>query len=78
MRLSETRIGKLSKRGRYPDGNNLYLNVSKAGTRSWLFRYVIGGKETMMGLGSFPELNLGPLRTLPRAGIRGRSFAGDP
>jgi integrase len=37
----------------FPDGQNLYLQVSATGTKSWLFRYSRQGKERVMGLGAF-------------------------
>ena len=37
----------------FPDGQNLYLQVSATGTKSWLFRYARQGKERAMGLGAF-------------------------
>ena len=37
--------------GYYLDGNGLYLQVSKTGSRSWIFRYTLNGKTREMGLG---------------------------
>ena len=38
--------------GNYIDGNGLYLQVSKAGSKSWIFRFQLNGKRREMGLGS--------------------------
>ncbi|MFZ5674403.1 MAG: tyrosine-type recombinase/integrase [Pseudomonadota bacterium] len=38
--------------GRYGDGGNLYLVVTEAGTRQWIFRYRWEGKEKELGLGA--------------------------
>ncbi|MGE0006913.1 MAG: Arm DNA-binding domain-containing protein [Parvibaculaceae bacterium] len=38
--------------GRYADGGNLYLVITKAKTRQWVFRYRWQGKEKELGLGS--------------------------
>ena len=47
------------KAGRHSDGGGLYLNVSKAGSRSWLFMWVpAGGKRREMGLGQYPTVTL--------------------
>ena len=37
---------------RIGDGDGLYLQVTPAGGKSWLFRYTLGGKAREMGLGS--------------------------
>ncbi len=51
------------KAGRHSDGGGLYLNVSKAGSRSWLFMWVpAGGKRREMGLGQYPTVTLATAR----------------
>ena len=40
--------------GMYPDGDGLYLSISRDGTASWVLRYMFGGKS--------PEMGLGPVR----------------
>ena len=57
-------------------GRNLYLQVSGAHGRSWVFRYKFGGKERAMGLGSAADVSLAAaqaaaqeLRQELRAGI---------
>ena len=37
------------------DGHGLYLRVSDTGTRSWIFRFTLGGKTRDMGLGGTPS-----------------------
>lgn len=44
--------------GRHADGAGLYLNVTAAGGRSWVYRYTWGGKRREMGLGAFPAVSL--------------------
>jgi integrase len=51
--------------GAYADGNNLYLQVTKTGAKSWLFRYMRHGAQREMGLG--------PLRTVGLAEARARA-----
>ena len=41
----------LSKPGRHGDGDGLYLNVSPAGSKSWVQRIVIHGRRRDIGLG---------------------------
>jgi hypothetical protein len=61
-RLSALRVSKKSKRGRYADGEGLYLQVSATGARSWLFRYERSGKERQMGLGPARDVSLSDAR----------------
>lgn len=50
-KLTVAKIRSLDKRGRYGDGRGLWLQVSKWGTKSWVFRYMIDGRAREMGLG---------------------------
>jgi hypothetical protein len=65
--LRDRRIGKVSPRRAparelEPDGAGLYLQVSPAGTKSWVFRYSTIGRERYMGLGPFPDVSLADAR----------------
>jgi integrase len=51
-RLTAMSVKALSTPGRYGDGGNLFLQVSRGGTKSWLFRYMRNGQARAMGLGS--------------------------
>jgi len=55
-------LAKLTKRGRYAVGNNVYLQISEWGTRSWLLRYRVDGRATHMGLGPYDLLTLAEAR----------------
>jgi len=64
-RLTALQVQRLLKKPRatpYPDGGNLYLQVKKVGSGSWLFRYERDGVETWMGLGSVSEVSLAEAR----------------
>jgi integrase len=61
-KLSALRIGKIKTRGFYADGGNLYLQVSKAGTKSWVFRFKESGRTRDMGLGPIHTLSLAEAR----------------
>lgn len=61
-RLNALQVAKLKTQGRYPDGGNLYLQVSESGSKSWLFRYAIDGKERQLGLGSESDFTLAEAR----------------
>lgn len=78
--LTATFCRNIKEPGRYADGNGLFLNVSKTGSKSWLFRYRWQGKRPEIGLGSFSDKSLaeareamGDCRKLIRSGIDPRS-----
>jgi integrase len=66
MGLSQTRADKIKQPGRYADGRNLYLQVSAAGNRSWIFRYELRGRERIMGLGPCADFTLEEARERAR------------
>lgn len=55
MALKNTQILSAAP-GMHVDGNGLYLNVTRKGAKSWIFRYQLGGKRREMGLGSLVGL----------------------
>jgi integrase len=61
-RLNALAVSKAKKSGMYADGAGLYLQVSAAGTKSWIFRYAMNGREREMGLGPFPDVSLAEAR----------------
>lgn len=61
-RLTAIKVAKLKKRGRYGDGGGLWLQVSEAGTKAWLFRYKRGGRARQMGLGPIHTISLAEAR----------------
>jgi hypothetical protein len=63
-RLTAKLVEKTSKAGMHNDGEGLYLRVTGAGTRSWLFRFKLDRKERAMGLGPYPEISLAEARDL--------------
>ena len=60
--LTDKRIAKLTKPGRYPDGvvPGLYVKVSKNGSKSWMLRY----RKREMGLGSTSRLSCDAARRM--------------
>lgn len=56
------------KPGLHADGWGLYLRVTEAGSRSWIFRYRIDGRATPrdMGLGRWPDVSLQEAREKAR------------
>jgi hypothetical protein len=61
-RLTELKCKRLSKPGRHTDGAGLYLDVSPAGARHWVFLFARSGKRTELGLGGYPETTLAEAR----------------
>jgi integrase len=58
-------VAKVKDPGYFGDGGGLWLQVSKAGTKSWIFRFTLAGKAREMGLG--------PLHTVTLADARGKA-----
>jgi integrase len=50
-KLADIQVKNIAKRGLYGDGAGLWLQVSKWGTKTWVFRYMLAGKARTMGLG---------------------------
>lgn len=45
-------VETLIKAGRHNAGDNLYLSITKAGSKRWVFLYSFGGQRRELGLGS--------------------------
>jgi integrase len=65
-RLSARRVDSISEPGRYGDGGGLWLQVSRWGTKAWLFRYRRGDNEHALGLGPVCDVSLKAARTKAR------------
>ena len=63
-RLSPRKVQTVVEPGYYADGGGLYLQVSKAGTKSWIFRYTLDKRTREMGLGSLSVVSLKSAREL--------------
>lgn len=62
----------------YADGGGLYLQVSRSGTKSWIFRYAINGREREMGLGPLHTITLADARSLATEARRLKLSGIDP
>jgi integrase len=62
QRLSALQVTKLTKPGLYGDGGGLTLQITTAGAKSWLFRYMVAGKSFGMGLGPTHTVSLAEAR----------------
>lgn len=56
-KLSDRAVREQKQPGYYGDGGGLWLQVSRTGTKSWVFRYARQGRTHDLGLGSY--LNVG-------------------
>lgn len=65
-KLSQLKVAKTTEPGLYADGGGLYLQITKTGGKSWLFRYMRNGRARGMGLG--------PLHTISLADARNRAL----
>ena len=78
-KLKALSLERLSKKvGLHGDGGGLYLRVSSATARSWVFRYMIDGKAREMGLGPYPALSLADAREAAKEARRQKSLGNDP
>lgn len=66
--LSDIKVKKITKPGRYPDGSGLYLQVTNSGGKSWLYRYKRNYKTHWKGLGTYGANNVSLGLARERAG----------
>ena len=64
-KLSAVEVKGIGQKGMYHDGGGLYLQVSAGGAKSWIFRFMLGGRAREMGLG--------PVHAIPLAEARRRA-----
>ena len=61
-KLSALQIQKAKNPGYYGDGGGLWLQISKLGGKSWVFRFTYHGKAREMGLGALHTVSLAEAR----------------
>lgn len=61
-KLAATKVNRVTKPGRYGDGAGLWLQVAKAGTKSWIFQFSWRGRARQLGLGSLRAVSLADAR----------------
>jgi len=72
-KLSDSAARNEKAPGRHSDGGGLYLNVSAAGTKSWLFMWTPTGAKTATGRALRREMGLGAYPTVTLAKARQRA-----
>lgn len=63
-KLTVKGIASLKARGKYSDGNGLYVRVGPTGSKSWILRIVVHGVRKELGLGSISLVPLAEARDL--------------
>ena len=76
--MSALAVSRARKRGMYPDGGGLYLQVTKPGVRSWVYRYMLNGRPRHMGLGPLDAVTLADARVKALDARRLRLAGVDP
>ena len=61
-RLTAVEVKGIDQKGMYHDGGGLYLQVSAAGTKSWIYRFTLDGRPREMGLGPLNAISLAEAR----------------
>ncbi|MDQ3186738.1 MAG: Arm DNA-binding domain-containing protein, partial [Pseudomonadota bacterium] len=62
LRLTAREVVNKKKQGNYCDGGGLYLQISESGSKSWIFRFALNGKDRHMGLGPCHTVSLAEAR----------------
>lgn len=65
--LTPLKVKSLNEKGRHADGGGLYLQISKWGTKSWVFRYQMNGRRREMGMGPISDVTLAEAREQAKA-----------
>ena len=78
MKYTPADIRRLRAPGKYNDGQGLILHVITADRRNWILRYMRGGKERMMGLGSAGDVSLDEAREKAQAARKLLAMHVDP
>jgi integrase len=76
--LKVTAIARAKAPGYYSDGGGLFLQISRYGTASWVFRYRVTGRLREMGLGSLDTIGLADARERARKAREQRLDGLDP
>ncbi len=65
-RLTAAKVRSLNDPGRYSDGEGLYLNIARRGSKSWVQRISIDGIRRDIGAGGYPTVSPAQVRDLAR------------
>lgn len=76
--LTTTRINSIKSKGRFADGNGLYLVVDPSGAKRWVLRTMVRGKRRDIGLGGLKLVSLAEAREKAAEFRRTAREGGDP
>ena len=62
-KLTALKVKRAGAPGLYGDGGGLYLRVTKERNKSWVFRFMLGGKARWMGIGPLHIVSLADARS---------------
>ena len=77
-RLTAVSIRNLKRPGRHADGHGLYLVIDPSGAKRWIWRGVIQGKRSDLGLGSADLVSLADARQVALGYRRVARAGGNP
>ena len=77
-KLTALKVQRLQRPGMYADGGGLYLQITGAAGKSWIFRYSIAGRSREMGLGPLAAVPLATARDCATACRSQRAAGLDP
>jgi len=61
-KLSAVAVRNLNTPGLHSDGGGLYLQVTEANAKTWIYRFMLAGKRRDMGLGAIHTVSLAEAR----------------
>lgn len=64
--------------GMHADGDGLYLQVGAGGSKSWVYRFILDGKQRYLGIGSAKDVTLKRARELASEARQLRATGVDP
>lgn len=76
--LTARKVASLKEPGRHSDGGGLYLRITPAGAKSWVFMTAAGGKRSEIGLGAETYVTLAAARRLASEMREVVASGGDP
>ena len=57
-KLTQLQVSRIKEAGMHGDGAGLWLKVTAGGSKSWILRYTMAGRERWTGLGPYPDVSL--------------------